>query len=202
MTCISHPFQLSSTRLPRNNHVHILKTLSMSIQNPYTVLGIDPGFALCGYGVIQVTGNQLRCLDYGAISTQAGTPLEDRLSSIYQELQTICEKHKPNLVGIEELFFAKNTKTALTVGHARGVILLALRHANIPMFHYTPLQVKQAVTTYGRAEKQQVQEMVRILLGMPNIPQPDDAADALAVAICCANTENLANYSLNLAKNT
>lgn len=158
---------------------------------PSIILGIDPGIADTGYGVIQAEKQKLTCLDYGSIKTKAKTELADRLEIINIELNKIIKKYQPNLTAVEELFFCKNVKTALVVGQARGVILLTAKQNNIPVVEFTPLQVKQAVSTYGRAEKLQVQKMVKLLLNLKELPQPDDAADALAVAICAANSSRI-----------
>lgn len=154
------------------------------------ILGIDPGIAILGFGVIKFEANKFTVIDYGAVTTEAGTPMSQRLTSIYNELTEIIEKYKPDVFAVEELFFNKNIKTALTVGHARGVAVLAGCKAGIPIYEYTPLQVKQAVVGYGRAEKSQIQQMVKILLNLREIPKPDDVADALAVAICHGNSSN------------
>jgi crossover junction endodeoxyribonuclease RuvC len=151
------------------------------------ILGIDPGTAITGYGVIETVGNRLLFRDYGVIRTEAGTKLEKRLVQVYDGMSRLIDHWKPDEVAIEELFFNKNTRTALTVGQARGVLLLAAAHQGLPVGEYTPLQVKQAVVGNGRAEKQQVQYMVKVLLNLVSIPKPDDAADALAIAICHAH---------------
>lgn len=153
------------------------------------ILGIDPGFALVGYGVIDKNKNgDVKAVDYGVIDTKAGLPFATRLHQINVNLNNIIKKYKPCKMAVEELFFNKNVKTAIEVGHARGVIILTGIQSGLPVFEYTPLQIKQAVTSYGRAEKQQVQQMVKTILNLKSIPRPDDAADALAVAICCANS--------------
>ncbi|HEX9664439.1 MAG TPA: crossover junction endodeoxyribonuclease RuvC [Patescibacteria group bacterium] len=152
------------------------------------ILGIDPGVATTGYGIIEKIVSQLTLIDYGCILTKAKTPLPERFQTIHQELKKIIKKYNPSVVAVEELFFFKNVKTALIVGQARGVVLLTAIQKNLPVYEYTPLQVKQATTTYGRADKQQVQQMVKAILNLKEIPKPDDAADALAVAICCANS--------------
>lgn len=151
------------------------------------ILGIDPGIADTGYGVIQTEGNHFACFDYGSIKTSAQADLPDRLETLSLALTKIINKYKPELIGVEQLFFCKNVKTALIVGHARGVVLLTAKQNNIPLREFTPLQVKQAVSAYGKAGKTQVQRMVKMILSLKEIPQPDDAADALAVAICAAN---------------
>jgi crossover junction endodeoxyribonuclease RuvC len=157
------------------------------------VLGIDPGTAITGYGIIRSDGQSLEHVAYGTITTAADLPLPDRLELLYGELEALIRVHHPTQAAVEELFFAKNARTALSVGHARGVVLLALKNAGLPIYEYKPLQVKQAVTGYGRATKEQMQQMVRLLLELPSIPQPDDAADALAVAICHAHSYPLAS---------
>ena len=152
------------------------------------ILGIDPGIADTGFGVIRQEAGRLTCLAYGSIKTAAKTPLPDRLNIINLELGKIISKYSPDLVAAEELFFCKNVKTALVVGQARGVILLTARQNNLEVKEYTPLEVKQAVSSYGKADKGQVQRMVKLLLNLKEIPKPDDAADALAIAICAANS--------------
>lgn len=151
------------------------------------ILGIDPGIADTGYGVIKEEGNKITALTYGSIVTSPKDSTEERLVILNQELEKIIKEFKPDRVAIEELFFNKNVKTALVVGHARGVVLLTVKKMNLPLAHYTPLQVKQAVSTYGKAPKLQVQKMVKLILGLKELPTPDDAADALAVAICGLN---------------
>jgi len=149
-----------------------------------TTLGIDPGTAICGYGLVVNEGERLRMVACGAITTEPGQPMERRLQRIYRGLGELIAQYGPQDVAVEQLFFNKNVRTAMAVGQARGVVLLAAADAGLPVAEYTPLQVKQAVVGYGRAEKLQVQQMVRVILGTDQIPQPDDAADALAVAIC------------------
>ena len=153
------------------------------------ILGIDPGIADTGFGIIEEEKGRLKLVNYGCIKTLAGLPHEQRLKQIHNELNKIIKKYHPNKVAVEKLFFCNNAKTALIVGEARGVIMLTLCQNNLPIYECTPLQVKQAVSAYGKAGKMQVQKMVKILLNMKEIPKPDDAADALAVAICCANTK-------------
>jgi crossover junction endodeoxyribonuclease RuvC len=148
------------------------------------ILGIDPGIATLGYGIVKYEGNKFTSIDYGAITTQAKTPMPERLGIIYDSLSELIKQYKPDAIAVEELFFNKNVKTALIVGHARGVVLLAGYNSQVSTYEYTPLQVKQAVVGYGRAEKSQVQYMVKILLNLKEIPKPDDVADALAIAIC------------------
>ena len=154
------------------------------------ILGIDPGFAITGYGVINYSGNKFTVLDYGVINTQASEELPNRLLDINNELEEIIKKYNPEDVAVEELFFNKNIKTALNVGHGRGVALVCAARNGICVYEYTPLQVKQAVVGYGRAKKEQVQQMVKVMLNLKSIPKPDDAADALAIAICHAHSKN------------
>ena len=155
------------------------------------ILGIDPGIADTGFGIIKKTGNKIGCLGYGSIKTPAKKEIADRLEIINNDLGILIKKHKPDLIAVEQLFFAKNAKTALIVGHARGVVLLTAKQNNIPLTEFTPLQVKQAVTTYGKADKTQVQRMVKLILKLNVLPKPDDAADALAVAICAINNRKI-----------
>lgn len=152
------------------------------------ILGIDPGTAIMGFGVIESEGNSIKLVDYGTIKTHKSLEMPDRLVEIYEDLQKIIADYKPNLVSIENLFFFNNQKTAITVGQARGVAILAARQVKMPICEPTPLQVKQAVACYGKADKKQVQQMVKTLLGLEKIPRPDDAADALAIAICAAQS--------------
>ena len=148
------------------------------------IIGVDPGIATVGYGIIECIGNSYKAVEHGTIETSADVMFPLRLQAVYKELSEIIKFFKPEDMAIEELFFNKNVKTAIKVGHARGVEILAAVDHNIGVYEYTPLQIKQAVVGYGRAEKHQVQEMVKILLNLKDIPKPDDAADALAVAIC------------------
>jgi crossover junction endodeoxyribonuclease RuvC len=152
------------------------------------ILGIDPGIADTGYGIIKVEGSRLVCLAYGSIKTPAKTDLVSRLETLHQELGEIIEKYSPDLAAVEELFFNKNVRTALIVGQARGVALLTLKQQGVPLLEYTPSQVKSAVSAYGKASKLQVQKMVKIILGLKELPKPDDAADALALAICASSS--------------
>lgn len=151
------------------------------------ILGIDPGYAIVGYGIIDYAGNHFNVVDFGAITTQAHTDFNDRLLHIYNELVNLIGLYHPEAMAIEKLFFNTNAKTAIDVAQARGVTLLAAKQNGVEMFEYTPLQVKQSVVGYGRAEKKQVQEMTKILLNLDKVPKPDDAADALAMAICHAH---------------
>ncbi len=148
------------------------------------ILGIDPGYAIVGYGVVDYAKNRFSVTGYGAITTKANTPFPDRLSVIYSDMCEIIDKYKPDRLSIEKLYFNTNSTTAIDVAQARGVIVLAAKHKGVEIFEYTPLQVKQAVTGYGRAEKHQVMEMVKSLLSLKAVPKPDDTADALAIAIC------------------
>jgi crossover junction endodeoxyribonuclease RuvC len=148
------------------------------------VLGIDPGTAITGYGLVREDDKGLALVGCGVITTPSGQPLAARLQTIYQGLIGVIREHQPEMAAVEELFFSRNVRTALSVGHARGVVLLALADAGLPIYEYKPLQVKQAIAGYGSADKQQVQEMVRMLLSLDHVPQPDDAADAVAVAVC------------------
>lgn len=152
------------------------------------VLGIDPGTAITGFGFLEKQGQRFRVIDYGCILTPAKTPLHDRLDKIFDELDELIKKYQPDHLAVEELFFTNNAKTAIAVGQARGVILLAGKKNNLSVFEYTPLEVKMALTGYGRADKKQIQAMVKSVLGLTEIPKPDDAADALAIAICHGNT--------------
>lgn len=151
------------------------------------IIGIDPGIATTGYGVVQTDGQRSAALDFGCIATASDLPMPQRLERIYDELKFIVERYQPNVMAVEKLFFSKNSNSAMQVGEARGVVVLAGCHAGMHVYEYTPLQVKQAVVGYGKAEKLQVQQMVKMLLGLSKIPRPDDAADALAIALCHAH---------------
>ena len=152
------------------------------------VLGIDPGIATVGFGVVDSEQGAMRYVTCGVITTPAHTPLSMRLDQIYSDLKQLFEVVKPDEISVEELFFNTNITTGISVAHGRGVILLAAHRSRIPVYEYTPLQVKQAVVGYGRAEKKQVIDMVRRLLNIPNPPKPDDAADAVALAVCHARS--------------
>ena len=152
------------------------------------ILGVDPGTATTGYGIINKEGQKHTLIKYGCVLTPAKTPLCDRLDAIFDELSEIIDEFKPEHIAVEELFFAAKSQTAIAVGQARGVILLAGKKKGLSVHEYTPLEVKMALTGYGRADKNQIQQMVKTLLGLKDIPKPDDAADALAIAICHANT--------------
>ncbi len=148
------------------------------------VLGIDPGIAILGYGIIEYKGNKFKVIDYGAVTTPSNMEVSQRLERIYKGVDILIKKYNVEDVAIEELFFNKNVKTAITVAQARGVAILACAHNNINPYEYTPLQVKQGVVGYGRADKVQVQNMVKSLLNLSEIPKPDDVADALAIGMC------------------
>ncbi len=148
------------------------------------ILGIDPGTGILGFGVIEVKGgSQHKMITAGVVRTPAHTPLPDRLEEIYTAINQIIDETKPNVVSVEKLFFARNVTTAISVSHARGVVLLSAKQAGVEIAEYTPLQIKQTLTGYGKADKKQVQEMVRLNLGLTEVPKPDDCADALAAAI-------------------
>ena len=152
------------------------------------IIGIDPGFAIVGYGVIEYTHCRFRVLGYGAITTDAATPTEERIKIVYDELSELLRRYRPDEMAIEELFFNSNHTTAITVAEARGVLLLAAAQAGVRIFEYTPLQVKQSVVGYGRADKKQVIAMTNSILGLEKGPKLDDTSDALAIAICHAHT--------------
>lgn len=159
------------------------------------ILGIDPGYGITGYGVVESEGGSLNCLDYGVIRTHSGDEFPQRIKTINKDLKKIIKQYKPNLIAIEDLFFYKNVTTAIKVGQARGVIMLTAVLENIPIVEFTPLQVKQAISSYGKATKGQVQQMVKTFLALPRIPTPDDAADALAIAICATNSTKFNNIA-------
>jgi crossover junction endodeoxyribonuclease RuvC len=154
------------------------------------ILGIDPGVALLGYAILKTRGSNLEIIDYGCIKTSSQKIFSQRLLQIYQELKLIINKYQPQQVAIEHIYFAKNVKTAIKVSEARGVALLVAAENQSEILEYTPLQIKQAITGYGRAPKQQIQKMVKAILGLEKVPQPDDVADAMAVAITCWQTKN------------
>ena len=162
------------------------------------ILGIDPGFAIVGVGVIQYKGNKFNVVDYYSITTKAGLPLEERLKLIYEGIEEAIRKYNPDCMAIEELFFNNNAKTAIQVGQARGVILLGAVKSGIPVYEYTPLQVKQSVVGYGRADKSQVQQMTKSLLCLGAVPKPDDVADALAIAICHAHSHKMVRLGVHM----
>lgn len=155
------------------------------------ILGLDPGTARTGFGVLEIQKSKLKIIAYGCIETSLKFSTADRLEKIHRQLTKLIKKYQPQQAAVEDIFFFKNLKTAIKVSQARGVLLCAVAQMKIPVAEYTPLQVKQAVSGYGRADKQQVQKMVQIILNLKEIPKPDDAADALAVAICCAHSQKL-----------
>jgi crossover junction endodeoxyribonuclease RuvC len=160
------------------------------------ILGIDPGLAIVGWGVIEYRNARFKTIAYGSLQTPAGMRTEERLKEIFDGMNELIEKYHPDAMAVEELFFNTNITTGIRVAEARGVILLAAERAGVPMQEYTPLQVKQSVVGYGRADKKQVITMVTTLLGLPKPPKPDDTADALAIAICHAHSgcSRLADY--------
>ena len=163
----------------------------MMTKNNQVILGIDPGLATTGYGVLTGSEAHMKPVAYGSIITSPKMSLSQRLQIIYDEVSAIIEEYKPDEIGVEELFFSRNVTTALLVGQARGVVLLAAQQRNLKLLEFKPVEVKMAVTGYGRADKRQIQQMVKILLGLPAIPKPDDTADALAIAICHMQSRNL-----------
>jgi crossover junction endodeoxyribonuclease RuvC len=181
-----------------------LKDKSFPQAGKKVILGIDPGLARMGYGAVIQQGSQMKALEYGTLTTEAHQPLEQRLALIFKKVQKVLKKVKPEVVAVEELFFSRNVKTAIVVGQARGVALLACGLAGLPVYEYKPVEVKQAVVGYGGADKEQVQKMVKLLLGLTEVPKPDDTADALAIAIThaqCSGTrlsEAIKKLSRNL----
>lgn len=163
--------------------------------NKLRIMGIDPGIAIVGVGIVDKEQNAYRPVYYDAVTTPAHTPLELRIMDIYDRIVRLIDEYKPDAVSVEELFFNNNAKTAFAVGQARGVIVLAAVKAGIPIFEYTPLQVKQALTGYGRADKKQIQHMMKIMLGLSAVPKPDDVADALAIAVCHGNSSRFNSLS-------
>ncbi|MEG6587512.1 crossover junction endodeoxyribonuclease RuvC [Paenibacillus barengoltzii] len=155
------------------------------------ILGIDPGIAIVGFGFIDKQGNKVTPVQYGCIQTEAHTPEEERLMHVYEAMVQLIDKYKPDAVAFEKLFFNRNVTTAMSVSQARGVLVLAAAQKGLPIAEYTPMQVKQAIVGYGKAEKRQVQEMTRMFLKLQAIPKPDDVADALSVAICHAHSYTL-----------
>lgn len=152
------------------------------------IVGVDPGIANSGVGIVDQDGNDLRLVEYGTIVTAAADPFPDRLLKIYHEFEEVLDKNKPDVCAIESIFFAKNAKSAFQVGHARAVFMICAARREIPVYEYTPLQIKKALVGGGRAEKEQVQYMTKMLLKLQDIPRPDHAADAIAAAICHANS--------------
>ena len=151
------------------------------------ILGIDPGYAIMGYGIHDYKGNKITPVEFGSITTEAHRPNEERLLTLYDELTRIIREFRPDEAAIEELFYNTNATTAIMVGEARGMALLACAQGHVNISEYTPLQIKSSLTGYGRADKKQVQTMVKMILGLPEVPKPDDTADALAAAICHAH---------------
>ncbi len=162
------------------------------------ILGIDPGYAIIGWGILEYRANKFSVIDYGAITTEAHIPFPERLQTIYTQMNIIIQKYRPDVMSMEKLFYNNNAKTVIDVAQARGVIVLSAQMNGVKIHEYTPLQVKQSVTGYGRAVKKQVQEMTRIILGLEKIPKPDDTADALAMAICHGHSSSslLGDYNL------
>ena len=158
--------------------------------NNMRILGIDPGYAIVGFGVLDYDKNKFTPVEYGAIFTEAHTDFNGRLKSIFTDMQYIIEKYKPDCMAVEKLYFTTNQKTGIDVAQARGVINLAAALADVPVFEYTPLQVKQSVVGYGKAEKKQVMDMVKRILKLAEVPKPDDTADAIAIAICHGHCSN------------
>lgn len=154
------------------------------------IIGIDPGYAIVGFGIIEYENGRFKVIDYGAVTTDAGTDFNQRLKTIYSDVSQILDIYKPECLAIEKLYFQNNQKTAIDVAEARGVILLSAVQRNLYIGEYTPLEVKNSITGYGRAVKKQVQEMTKRILKLPRIPKPDDTADALAIAVCHAHTDN------------
>ena len=157
------------------------------------ILGIDPGYAIMGYGVVELIGNKFKVIEYGSIMTESRKNMTDRLKHLYYELMQLINRTDPDVAAIEELFFNTNTTTAIKVGQARGVSILACANSGIETNEYTPLQVKMALTGYGRADKKQVQHMTKTILNLKELPKPDDTADALAIAICHGHS-NFSGY--------
>lgn len=157
------------------------------------ILGIDPGFAILGYGLIEMKGNRFSVLNFGSVTTDTGMKMPDRLKHLYCSLMDIIDEYQPEVAAIEELFFNKNTKTALLVGQARGVAILACANSGLQIYEYTPLQIKQGLVGYGRADKKQIQQMVKTILNLTEVPKPDDTADALAAAICHGHSASFHN---------
>lgn len=155
------------------------------------IIGIDPGIAIMGFGILDYKQNKFSVVNYGAVTTTNRESMPKRLEILYDSLESILKEYKPDAVAFEELFFNQNAKTAILVGQARGISILCAQRNNIDIYEYTPLQVKQAVAGYGRAEKKQIQYMVKVLLNLKEIPKPDDTADALAVAICHGHSSHL-----------
>jgi crossover junction endodeoxyribonuclease RuvC len=167
---------------------HETRLFLIDLETDMRIIGIDPGYAIVGYGIIEYRSNRFTTLGYGAVTTAANMAFEKRIEQIYNELEELLVKYRPDAMAVEKLFFTSNQKTAIDVAQARGVILLAATKYGIPCFEYTPLQVKQSVVGYGKAIKSQVMEMTKRLLNLSAVPKPDDTADALAIAICHAHS--------------
>lgn len=189
--------------------LHVIQCITDSnlclVVRTLLVLGLDPGIATVGFGVVNIEGGLQSAVRYGTIKTSAGLALSDRLDCLFEDINSLLEAFRPDAVAIEELFFNTNISTAISVSHGRGVLLLACKRFGVPIYEYTPLQVKQAVVGYGRAEKKQVMDMVRRLLRLDDIPKPDDAADALAIALCHARAVTsllFADWSKNQCSTT
>lgn len=166
--------------------------------NKMKIIGIDPGYAIVGFGVVNFDRYKFMPLEFGAITTEAGTEFCLRLKTIYDDISYVLDKHKPEALSIEKIYFNTNRTTGIDVAQARGVIILAAAQYGIPVFEYTPLQVKQSVVGYGRAEKKQVMEMTRKIMGLAEVPRPDDTADALAIAICHGHSSMSAKRLYNI----
>lgn len=164
------------------------------------ILGIDPGYAILGYGIIEMKGNHFSVCSYGAITTDTSMAMPDRLKYLYTQIMDIIHEHEPEVAAIEELFFNTNSKTALLVGQARGIVILACVNSGLEICEYTPLQIKQGLVGYGRAEKKQIQAMVKTILNLKEVPKPDDTADALAAAICHGHCAGFNNKFKNIYK--
>lgn len=161
------------------------------------ILGIDPGYAIMGYGIIDKIGNNIKVVSYGSITTDAKDKMTDRLKHLYNQLMEIIDQYEPDEASIEELFFNTNSTTAIKVGQARGVAILACANSSLDIMEYTPLQIKMALTGYGRADKKQVQQMIKTILNLKEVPKPDDTADALGAAICHAHQGPLKKLGKN-----
>lgn len=169
----------------------ILIEQTFAVEEAMKIIGIDPGIAILGFGVLEYNNNKFKVIDYGAVTTTPKFRMPERLEIIYNSLEEIIVKHKPDAIAFEELFFNQNAKTALVVGQARGAAVLCAQKNALNIFEYTPLQVKQAVVGYGRADKKQVQQMVKMLLNLREVPKPDDVADALAIGICHGHSSHM-----------
>lgn len=165
----------------------------MADSSPAVTIGIDPGTAILGFGIVAGDGDS-QLVDVGVIETPSDLPMPERLLILHDAVSDLLTRHRPNELAVERLFFARNVTTAIAVGQARGIVLLAAAQRGIPVFEYSPSEIKQAIVGYGKADKRQIQEMVRILLALDTAPQPDDAADALAVALCHAQSRQFAAH--------